>query len=69
MSQKRYIFTLKIIFKIDIKSIDNLLYDIKIFCFDEYIIIIGIFVSSIKYTIILLDISNSLNENKIKFCF
>ena len=33
MSQKRYIFTLKIIFKIDIKSIHDLLYDIKIFCF------------------------------------
>ena len=42
-----------------------------ILCFvlDEYVIIIGIFISLIKYTIIHLDISNSLNENKIKFCF
>ena len=42
---------------------------LRFFVLDEYIIIIGIFISSIKYTIILLDISNSLNENKIKFCF
>ena len=42
---------------------------LRFFVLDEYIIIIGIFVSSIKYTIILLDISNSLNENKIKFYF
>ena len=40
---------------------------LRFFVLDEYIIIIGIFVSSIKYTIILLDISNSLNENKILF--
>ena len=69
MSQKRYIFTLKIIFKIDIKSIHTYYMILRFFVLDEYIIIIGIFVSSIKYTIILLDISNSLNENKIKFYF
>ena len=69
MSQKRYIFTLKIIFKIDIKVYITYYMILRFFVLDEYIIIIRIFVSSIKYTIILLDISNSLNENKIKFCF
>ena len=54
MSQKIYIFTLKIIFKINIKSIHNILYDIiRFFVLDEYIIIIG---NLLLYSLVQLNI-------------